>query len=358
MPTIAYFVSSHGYGHATRSSAIISAIQHHNPHIRFEIFTKIPHWLFAESITQPFGYHEILTDIGIAQQDSLTEDLSETYHRLSQFMPFKPSLLQSLAQQLATLNCCLVMCDIAPLGIAVAQQAGIPSVLIENFTWDWIYEGYLSVEPRLAEQVTYLRTLFQTADYHVQTKPVCLPQSTSLTTWPVSRLPKSQPEQLRKQLAIPTSAKLVLITMGGVPWEHRFLHYLEDQPNIYFIIAGQAENERRGHLLLLDKASGIYHPDLITACDAVIGKVGYSTLAEVYQAGVPFGYIPRQRFRESPILTSFIESHMSGLPLTSIELSNGQWLKKLPQLLDLSHHPKPTIAGADQVAQFIIELLT
>ena len=32
--------------------------------------------------------------------------------------------------------------DAPPLACAAAAAAGIPSVVISNFTWDWIYEGY------------------------------------------------------------------------------------------------------------------------------------------------------------------------------------------------------------------------
>ena len=31
----------------------------------------------------------------------------------------------------------------------------------------------------------------------------------------------------------------------------------------------------------------VFHPDLVNASDAVIGKAGYNTLAEVFYAGTP-----------------------------------------------------------------------
>ena len=63
---------------------------------------------------------------------------------------------------------------------------------------------------------------------------------------------------------------------------------------------------------LLSSRSGIFHPDIVAASDGVVGKIGYSTLAEVYAAGVPYGFVPRPRFRESDVLSAFVQEQMSG----------------------------------------------
>ena len=73
------------------------------------------------------------------------------------------------------------------MGIAAAKAAGIPSILIENFTWDWIYENYLDNHPDLSSAIHDLRGWFDRADYRIQTAPVCLPIKGNLTTRPVSR---------------------------------------------------------------------------------------------------------------------------------------------------------------------------
>jgi len=37
----------------------------------------------------------------------------------------------------------LIVSDIAPMAFDVAQKLGVPGVAIANFSWDWIYEGYV-----------------------------------------------------------------------------------------------------------------------------------------------------------------------------------------------------------------------
>jgi len=65
----------------------------------------------------------------------------------------------------------MVICDIAPMGIRVARAAGVPSVLIESFTWDWIYRGY--AVQGLNQFETYLQSIFAEATYRIQTQPIC-----------------------------------------------------------------------------------------------------------------------------------------------------------------------------------------
>jgi hypothetical protein len=366
----AYFISPHGYGHAARASAVMAAIAEQDPACRFEIFTKVPRWFFEDSLHQPFGYHALLTDIGLAQATPLVEDLPETLKRLGEFLPFGRSLLQELAAQINWLGCRLVLCDIAPMGIAVAREAGIPSVLIENFTWDWIYAGYLKDAPELDRYIAYLQKLFSGADYHIQAKPARRWGKPDLVTSPIGRKPRTFGSHTRRALGIPDQARAIMITMGGIPARYDFLEQLIDQTNTYFIIPGgedQSEGDRlsngpgrsflSSNLVLLPHHSGFFHPDLVNASDAIIGKAGYSTLAEAYHAGVPFGYISRPKFRESEILAAYIKERMHGLPMSEAQLYNGQWRSAVEQLVSLPRLTVNNIHGADEAARFICGLL-
>ena len=203
----------------------------------------------------------------------------------------------------------MVICDIAPMGIAVAREAGVPSVLIENFTWDWMYGGYLEEAPQMERHILYLRELFESVDFHIQTVPLCSPKNKDLTALPISRRPRTSPRAVRKKLGIPLDAKMVMITMGGIPARFPFLEQLEACGDVSFVLSGGSDQARsRKNLVLLPQHSAFFHPDLVHASDAVIGKAGYSTIAEVFSAGIPFGYVPRKGFRESAVLESFIRN--------------------------------------------------
>jgi hypothetical protein len=275
-------------------------------------------------------------------------------------LPFDQALVERLAAQLNQLQpaCRLVICDIAPLGIAVAHAAGLPALLVENFTWDWIYQGYQAYQAGLKPYIDYLHRQFEAADYHIQTEPVCAPEPADLSVKPVSRKMKMAAGQVRERLGLPEAARFVLLSMGGVAWDYSFLEGLEARPDLYFVTAGSSQPlAGPENLILLQRNSGLFHPDLVNACDAIIGKVGYSTLAEAYQAGVPFGYIARPAFRESPVLVDYIQAHMPARPILEADLYNGRWLAGLPELLALPRARHNSGNGADPIADFVYNII-
>ncbi len=357
-PSIAYFISPHGYGHAARAAGVMEAMHDLDSTLRFEIFTQVPRWFFEDSFSGAFGYHPLLTDIGLVQKTPLHADIPETVKRLNHFLPFDAFMISNLARQIEKLKCDLIICDIAPMGIAVAEKAGVPCLLIENFTWDWIYQRYLEEDARMGEHISYLKSLFNAATFRIQTEPICDPCDADLTTFPVSRKKKTPASQIRKKLRIPEGIKAILITMGGIEEKYEFFEQLAMNRDVYFVIPGASRKVTiRDNLVRLPHHSDYFHPDLVNASDAVIGKVGYSTLAEIYYAGVPFGYVARSRFRESQKLVSFIENKMPGLPISGDQFYSGAWLPSLHDLLALPRIPRTDPRGAEQIARFIDDLI-
>ncbi|MEW6666178.1 MAG: hypothetical protein AB1512_13290 [Thermodesulfobacteriota bacterium] len=355
---VAYFVSPHGYGHAARAAAVMESLTRAaSGKAEFHIYTKVPRWFFRDSVSGPFHYHPVLTDIGLVQQTPLQADLQETVNRLDRFLPVDVNKVEALARQIVRAGCRMVVCDIAPLGIQVARTAGIPSVLVENFTWDWLYGPYERLAPRMAPHIRYLKGLFRASDFHIQTEPVCRRQPVDLVTRPVSRKARMPAGEVRRRLDLPERASVVLITMGGIASVLPFLERLREVKGVRFLIPGGAKTiKHQGNLVLLPHHSQYFHPDLLAASDAVVGKVGYSTLAETYWAGIPFGFIARRSFRESGKLVSFIREHLAGLAIREEGFHAGTWISRLPELLSLPRIRRHDPNGADEVARFLIGL--
>ncbi len=298
----------------------------------------------------------MLTDIGLVQQTPFQVDLAATIQALKQFLPFDPAQIAGSAAKLQRQNCELVVCDIAPLGIRIAQEAGVPSVLVENFTWDWLYHGYSDEE--LNEFNLYLQPIFADATYHIQAQPVCQSGPAVLSAAPASRKIKMPSRVIRRRLGLSDGCTLVMITAGGAPKSYSFIDKLKRVTDIHFILPGTADIEsRQDNLILLPENSAYFHPDLINAADAVVGKVGYSTVAEIYQAGVPFGYVARPQNREMQPLVDFIENQLSGIAIAESEFHNGTFIEHLDKLLRIPRTAAKRPNGADQIAGFIAALL-
>jgi hypothetical protein len=357
MKSIAFFITSHGYGHAARAAGIMTALRKIVPAIRFEIFTTVPRVFFETSVGSEFGFHEILTDIGLIQSTPTQEDIPATLNALAKLYPFNRTSVTNLAQTIANLKCSLVVCDISPLGIVVAREAGVPSVLVENFRWDWIYENYQKYDDRFTKHIDYLRDIFESVDHLIQSEPVCVRHRADLTTLPISRRPRKERLETRTSLGIPPDDQVVYISMGGSSWDASFLKDLQGYVRHAFIISGgNVSPHRLGNLLFLD--INTYMPDVLASCDAVICKVGYSTLAETYYAGIPFGYVSREQFQESKILEEYIRTDMQGMKIIQDDFFSGEFIHHIDEILSLPRIERDhEVNGAFSAAWFINDLL-
>ncbi len=349
-------ISAHGFGHATRAMAVMHALGRRLP-VRYEIVTTAPAWLFDETLTtSPFRIHPLAVDVGLVQKNAMEADLDATVRALDGFYP----LTEARVDQVATLfaDCALVLCDIAPLGIAAARRVGIPSVLLENFTWDWIYQGYAGQCPGLGRHIAYLAELFHQADHHIQAAPVCRPGDGSLVVAPIAR-PTRAPGLVRDRLRPVPGQRLIMVSMGGVGGCEIPTAPLLKRKDLLFLLTGRSrENEFVHNLRFLGQEDvSWYHPDLVAAADLVVGKLGYSTVAEAYQAGASLAYVRREDFRESEPLAAFVDARMDSWEISFEQLRSGVWLKSLPQAPGRPFTPTRRISGADQAADYIAALL-
>lgn len=355
-PAIACFISPHGFGHAARVSAVLNAAWASAPTLHAHLFTTAPQVFFRDSLQGAWTYHPTVVDVGLVQPTPLHPDLPATVHALHALWPFDPHRVHALAEQVRALGCTAVWCDIAPLGLAVAEMAGLPGVLMENFTWDWIYAGYTEAEPGLRPFVDGLGAHFARASLHLQTEPLCAPAPTAQRLPPIARVPRHSRAHTRQRLQVNTSTPLVLLTMGGVRADFAFARALKAHAPVHFVIPGGAETEIfEDNLRLLPHHSHFYHPDLVATSEAVLGKLGYSTLAEAATNRVPFGFIARAGWRESPPLADYVTRHGWGTELSAAALFEGT-LAGLEALLTWPRF-EPATNGASQAARWLLEVV-
>ena len=115
---------------------------------------------------------------------------------------------------------------------------------------------------------------------------------------------------------------------------------------------------RTGNVLYLPLHSDFYHPDLVNAADLVIGKAGYSTIAEVYRAGVPFGYVPRTQYPETAGLVRFLKACVPSEEITPVSFREGLDAAFIDRLLSLPRRTPPGENGAEVIARYLSRYLS
>lgn len=356
-PRLAVFVSPHGFGHAARASALMGSL-HGLVGARFELFSTAQRWFFDESVEGLYGYHHVTTDVGLRQASALVHDARGTVAALDELLPFDDAWVEALAATVSEADCRAVLCDIAPLGIAVAKRAGLPSVLVENFTWPWLYESLVEDAPGLGVHASTLAGWFERAGVHVQTEPLCLASpSADFRAPPMSRPARATREDVRAALGIAADARVVVLTMGGVPEELPFLSRLRRLADVTFLVTGASQTLVDGNLHLFAQDERLYMPDLVRAADAVVAKAGYSTIAEVWTEGRPMAFVTRADFRETGPLREWITSEMPGFEIPGSGFASGDWIDRVPELLDMQASGSQKESGADAVARFLVDTL-
>ncbi len=358
---IAFVISPHGFGHATRAAALMEALAEARPGVRFEIFTAVPEWLFEDSLTAEFAWHRLEADVGFVQKSPLEEDLPATVAALERFAAAGEERVEGLARKLIDLDCRAVVADIAPLGLLAAERAGIPGILVENFTWDWIYAAYLDSEPRLAPYAERFGKIYDAATLRIQAEPVCRPLEPGPAVRrvpPIARRPRRGREETRRALGIEPGRKLVLVTTGGLAWEFADTGRLARFPEIDFVLLGGVPAESRsGNVIRLPDRSPVFVPDLVAAADALVAKPGYGLVGEAWRAGARFALVERPRFPEAPVLADFVRRELPSIDVSAADFANGAWPDEIAALLEKPRPEAPRVDGNAEAAAHILEIV-
>jgi hypothetical protein len=95
----------------------------------------------------------------------------------------------------------------------------------------------------------------------------------------------------------------------------------------------------------------------MSAADAMVAKAGYSTIAEAYQCGLPFGYVKRPQSPESDALEKFISGNLPAKTISPETYADGSWIGALPDLLKMTRAVSQRENGAGQAARIISGIL-
>jgi hypothetical protein len=345
--TVAFYISGHGFGHASRQIEIINAFGARHPGARIFIRSAAARWLFERTVRVPFEIDPRPCDTGIVQIDSLHLDIAKTFADARAFYAAFDARADEEARLLREREATLVIVDAAPLGCEAAARAAVPSFVASNFTWDWIYAYYaehLDLAPGLIAMI-------QSA-YRKATAAWRLPMHGGFETFDriqdipfVARHARHSREETRSRLGLPLNRRLALPTFGGYGVGGLDYAHLDFDAD-WQVLADFPDAQ------LYD--SGLRYEDLVHAVDVVFTKPGYGIISECIANGTPLVYTSRGRFAEYDVLVREMPRYVRCAFIDQAHLRAGRWRAALDAAVGAPSPPeRPRTDGAEVIADMM-----
>jgi L-arabinokinase len=353
MKRLACYISGHGFGHASRVLEVLNALRARWPAIGVDIRSPVPRWFFEFNATFPFTYAPSRLDVGAVQRDSLSLDPEATLRAYAAIAARGPEIVSTELRALAPEPPALVLADIPALAIEVARRLGVPAVAMTNFSWDWIYADYVRDLPAYEYLVDELRACYASTSLLLR-----LPLHGDLGVFPrirdipfVARRARLSPEDVRRRLALPEAAPVVLLSYGGLGVALRHSPVIPAGATLVTsqpLFEGIETPWCRTIPADAMRAAGVRYEDLLAAADVVMTKPGYGIVAECIANSTPMIYTPRGRFAEYDCLVPGIAAHLPHAVLDDEALYAGRWRETLEMVLALPR--RRTTADIDGAA--------
>jgi L-arabinokinase len=354
--TVVFYVSGHGFGHASREIEVIRALAARVPGARVVVRTAVPRWFFD----LPVELQPADTDTGVVQLDSLRIDELATARQAADFHRTFGQRTETEAGWLDDLRADAVVGDVPALAFAAARAAGVPSVLIANFTWDWIYRALPAFDVEAPGVVADILDAYAGAaaalrlPFHGPLAPV----AGAVSDIPlIARRSGLGREKARRLLHLDDGSPVVLASFGrygvrlpydAIARDSRFTLLITDHE------AGGAPRSgpRFRHLSPSDMLElGLSYQDLVAAADVVVSKPGYGIVSECIANGAALLYTSRGRFPEYDVLVREMPQVLRCRSIDRNHLQAGRWSDEVEALLDQPAPPRSLpIDGAEVAA--------
>lgn len=353
------YVSGHGYGHATRVGEVLRRVREMQPDVPITVVTSGPETLYRRAIPGPFEFRSLDCDVGLVQKGALSIDEAATGAAWKAFVRELPDRIDVEWRWLRHAGAKVVLGDIPPLAFQVAHDAGVPSVGLANFSWDWIYKHLGSRHPVLRAAGEKCADAYRHAGLLLK-----LPFAGDLSAFPrleeiplIARRPKLSKEDARRRLDM-GGVPIVLFSFGGLglpDFDYRVLGQLTDYR---FIVTGMIADVAPNVRVLLETEMdelGLAYEDVVGAADVVLTKPGYGIVSDAIGARTRLVYTDRGDFPEYPILVRELPRYLSVEYITGMELFGGQLRRALEAVLARPMPEPPDTSGADIAAFRLLE---
>jgi hypothetical protein len=353
---IAYYITSHGFGHAIRSLEVIRNLMERNAGLELYLVSDIPDFLVRQNLKTLPHMVRRRPDVGMIQHDSLRIDMDATLEALIHHRRREREIVAEEVDFLRREKIQGIVADIPFLPFRAAAICNLPSVGMSNFTWDWIYGSYADEDSKWQPLVEWVRENYRFCGIFLQ-----LPMHGDCSSCPniidvplVSRRAMRSIDEVRSQLGCDSTHNCYLISFSDLELDDSAIRRLESMEKIIFLFKHPLHFPLKNGRSL--DGLDLTYADVVAAVDGVITKPGYGIVADCIASGTPLIYTDRGWFVEYEILVREIKKHLKAVYMTSADLYSGNWSSAIDELEGLPEVSNSVqVDGAVRCADLIVE---
>lgn len=284
MKRICYYISEHGFGHASRSIAIIRYLKRQSKNKIVFVKTRDPFNFIRNSLENQIRFFPCNNDIGVCHNEfSIQVDRNRTELELNRLIiDWKKKNLQNEINFCKEKKIDLIVTDISAFPLLVADKLRIPSMVISNFNWYKIYEK-LNFKREILD---FIQECYEKADL-----ALVLPFEDDMSNFRkeikvglVSREITEDKLTIYKKLGKIRKVPFIFLSIGKSISSEFLKTFQTDEQRFDYLTSHLSNNKRNVFRIPLNETES---QNYIKACDLVITKSGYSTVAEAVKAQIP-----------------------------------------------------------------------
>jgi hypothetical protein len=358
---VAVYVTSHGFGHLNRTAAVVNRIPRR---IRVSIRSHpnlFDHW--RQRVMRPIELGSFVSDSGAVNPpgDSNATDGRASIELAIRVHAEAMARLDGEADWLREQRIDAIACDAPAPPLVAARRAGIPGLVMSNFTWADIYAPYAREHGGEALRLLAdLRSDYRHATALFRMQPALKMSwlKPAIDVGMVVNQGRNRRAELVRSLGLGRRDRVVYLYVGrygqaDLDWSRlerlgeRGIHFVGYDP-------APGGGPRNLHVIPSPDWPG---GDLIASTDAAVAKAGYSTACEAMASGTPMIYPPRRGFAEFRSLDRALRDWPGGVPISSRDFQGLRLERALERALSVDPGPPPFPAdGAARIAGYLGEI--
>jgi hypothetical protein len=301
MKTIAFYVTDLGFGHVTRSLALIDHILNDTEYNVYLVGSEIQvdyAKVYLIKNAQRVSFNVARTSAGtVVKENTFDIDVELTVERIKDFLATMDETVNKEVELVKDKEIVLVVSDISVIGVHVAKRLGVKVAGISNYTHYHRFKK-LGIDQNLIQPFidTYnqMDIFFELAYADDMSDITCKKEKVGMFAREINQLACSDlksrywPSVFISIGLVATREKIAISFQGG---------------NVY--ATGDMNIEGNAHVLKLPARVG-HSQDYIAASSLAIIKPGWAQVAECMIAGIPFGVIAVNPIEDGEIIEKLL----------------------------------------------------